>query len=222
MLPRSRGPQVPRREVRPGRDHGLPPLRGGRNGRSGGGREMIKTGFSFNTAVGSLEDVTSRLKEIGWTDAPMVDRGGTHGFVRWTKACKAAELRPVYGVELAVSPDPSESQPATDHMMFLARDSLRPLNDLISEATSVSRGEPMITYAQAEAAGLTVITGERAIVEKVDWDVVLFGLSPATPKYQWSRAKALGARAAAVPRNLYPRKDDLEFFRITLGRKAGT
>ena len=183
---------------------------------------MIKTGFSFNVAVGSLEDVTSRLLEIGWKDAPMVDRGGTHGFVRWTKACKAAELRPVYGVELAVSPDPSATQPATDHMMFLVRDSLRPLNDLISEATSVSRGEPMITYAQAEAAGLTVITGERAIVEKVDWDVALFGLSPATPKHQWSRAKALGARAAAVPRNLYPRKDDLEFFRITLGRKAGT
>ena len=183
---------------------------------------MIRTGFSFNTAVGALEDITSRLLEIGWTDAPMCDRGGTHGYVRWTKACEAAGLRPVYGVELAVSPDPSASPPATDHMIFLARDSLRPLNDLVGLATSVGRGEPMITYADAEAAGLIAIAGERAIVEKVDWDVTLFGLSPATPKWQWAEAKAAGARAVAIPRNLYPREADLEFFRITLGRKAGT
>ena len=183
---------------------------------------MIRTGFSFNNAVGSLEEVVSRLAELGWTDAPMCDRGGTHGYVRWTKACAAAGLRPVYGVELAVSPDPSASPPSTDHVIFLTRDHLRPLNELVALATGVGRGEPMITHAQAEASGLTMISGERALVEKVDWDVTLFGLSPATSKWQWMKAKSMGARAVAIPRNLYPRESDLEFFRVTLGRKASS
>jgi DNA polymerase III alpha subunit len=182
----------------------------------------IKTGFSFNTAAGTLDEIASRLVEIGWSTGPICDRGGTHGHVRWTKTCSRFCLRPVYGVELAVSADPDAEHPSTDHWSFIAKDSMRPLNDLIFAATSRGTGEPMVSIDDAQRSGLIMIAHERAQIDEIDWSTVFFGLSPGTPKWLWGKAKALGARALVVPRNLYPREADLEFYRVTLGRRSST
>ena len=178
----------------------------------------IKTGFSFNAAAGKLEDVASRLVEIGWSVGPICDRGGTHGHVRWTKACEAAGLRPAYGVELAVTS--SLEAPLTDHWTFLAYDDLRPLNDLIFLATSQGQGEPIVTIEQAQNSGLIAVANERAQVDEIDWSKVAFGLSPATPKWMAAKARSIGATFVAVPRNVYPREADLEFYRISIGRRS--
>src|SRR5688572_23217016 len=42
---------------------------------------MIRTGYSFNLAVGHVRDVVDRVREIGWTVAPIADRASTYAFV---------------------------------------------------------------------------------------------------------------------------------------------
>lgn len=179
---------------------------------------MIKTGFSFSVAVGSLREVAERIIELGWEAAPICDRASTFGHVRWTKTLREMSgPRPVYGVELAVTKDRSAAEPTVDYWTFLARDTMRPLNDLIYRATSHVRYEPMVTYEEAMSSGLIMIANERCLLDEVDFDRAYFGLTPATPAAQFRRAKSMGAKMVAMPRNMYPRENDLEFYRVALG-----
>jgi DNA-directed DNA polymerase III PolC len=135
---------------------------------------MIRTGYSFRTAYGHLEDVLDRLKEIGWPCAVMADRNNTFGYNRWTQGALAKGLRPVYGVELAVCPDLEAAKPIVDYWWFMAQGSLEPLHDLLWLASSQSRTfpmgghEPLLTYEQALAAsGVTKIGGSRLLLGHV-------------------------------------------------------
>jgi DNA polymerase III, alpha subunit len=110
---------------------------------------MIRTGYSFHHAVGHLEEVISRIKEIGWTHAPICDLNSTFGFVKWTKLCEQNGLKPIYGVELNVTPSLGEKKPIFDRWKFIAYDNLKELNDLIALATSNPGREPSLTYKQA-------------------------------------------------------------------------
>ena len=65
----------------------------------------------------------------GRNRAPIADRASTFGFTRWTKAAKAANLRPIYGVELAVVPRLGEKKPTADYWTFFAKERLRDLHD---------------------------------------------------------------------------------------------
>lgn len=191
---------------------------------------MIRTGYSFRTAVGHLPEVISRLKEIEWKVAPIADRCSTFGFVKWTKLAKAAGLRPIYGVELGVTSALGEKKPTLDYWTFLATNSLRPLHDLVFLATSNPGREPSITYQQALATdGLIKISGERLPVEAVAGDLFrsgpkdfFFGLSPATPKGLLRRAKEAGLAPVAMSSNVFPRAGDREFYRVALGKRSGT
>lgn len=186
---------------------------------------MIRTGYSFKTAVGHLPDVMSRLKECNWPAAPIADRCSTFGFVKWTKLCAVNEMRPVYGVELAVTPQLGQKKPVLDYWTFLAKDSLRPLHDLIYSATSNPGKEPSLTYAQALAAqGVFKISGERVLIDKIveppeDFYV---GLSPATSRGLFKMAFEGGHQFCAMDNNLYPRAEDREFYRILLGKRSNT
>jgi DNA polymerase III alpha subunit len=185
---------------------------------------MIRTGYSFRTAVGKLDEVISRLQEVGSTVAPIADRNSTFGFNRWTKAATKAGLRPIYGVELAVTPALGEKKPVLDYWTFLAIDRLRPLHDLIFLATSNAGREPSLTYKQAlEATGVVRIAGERAILDAIpEPSLVWMALSPATPRGLYRQAKERGFSFAARSANVYPREADREFYRVTLGGRAST
>src|SRR5271154_4993703 len=95
----------------------------------------IRTGYSFKTAVGTLEEVAQRLKDIGRTVAPITDRCSVYGYGRWTKICKTLGMRPVYGVELAIASERKHLTPY-DHWTFLAKDTLVPIHEMIHKATS--------------------------------------------------------------------------------------
>src|SRR5262245_28340483 len=179
----------------------------------------IRTGYSFKTAVGHLREVTSRLTELGWSAAPIADRGGTFGHVPWLKAC--SELRPVWGVELAVSEDYGSKKPSVDYWVFLARDRVADLNQLIQRATTTQMKEPVLTYRDAmDAPGVIKIAQEFTVPAHVDFSApdLYMGLTPATPSGLYRAARDAGARFLAMPRNCYPRAADREFFRIILGR----
>lgn len=189
---------------------------------------MFRSGFSFHVAAGHLRDVVSRAKEIGLKAVPLSDRASTFGFVELEKACKKEDLKPVYGVELGVVPTLGEKKPRPDYFKFLAIDALRPLHDLIREATMNVGREPSISYAQViEAPGVYKISGERLLVdllpENLEGSNFYAGLSPAMPKATFNKAKKRGLQFVAISDNYYPREDDKEFYRITLGaRRANT
>lgn len=174
---------------------------------------MIRTGYSFNSAVGHLKDVMSRLVEIGWTVAPIADTNNTFAFVKWTKLAKKAGLRPVYGVELPISEHIGKKRQVLDWWTFLAKDSLRPLHDLIEEATD----EMGLTYPSALAAkGVIKISGPAVRVDQLrPVDDFYMGLSPALPR---ALRKVSGFPKLAMNANRYPRETDLEFYRVLLGK----
>src|SRR5688500_9047533 len=123
----------------------------------------IRTGYSFRTAVGRIEDVLARLKEIGSTYAPITDTASTFGYVKWAKAAKKAGLKPVFGVELAVTNSIHEKKPSVDYWTFIAKSSIVPINNLIGLATSQFRYQPLLTLDQAlEQKDLFTIAGYRA------------------------------------------------------------
>jgi DNA polymerase III alpha subunit len=171
--------------------------------------------------VGHVSTVVQRLKELSWPAAPIADRASTFGFVNWTKACKVEGLRPVYGVELAVSNNWGEKKPRIDHFTFLAKDSLTDLHRLVRIATSAASKQPMLSYDQAMAAtGVVTIAHEHCDVNAIDFELedVYMGITPATPIATARAAKQRGAWFVACPRNVYPVVEDLELYRVMLGR----
>jgi DNA polymerase III alpha subunit len=182
---------------------------------------VIKTGYSFRTAIGHLSNVTSRLSELKWSAAPIADRGSTFGHVSWSKACREANLRPVYGVEIGVTAEPYAKRPSMDHWVFLAKHRMEDLNALISYATDVDGREPFITYDVAmDADGVIKIAQEFSMPAMIDFDIadLYVGLTPATPRGLYRAARDAGAIFLAMPRNFYPREEDQELYRIMLGR----
>ena len=65
----------------------------------------VRTEYSFRTAFGPIKEVVDRLKATGCKAAAITDRSSTFGHVSWTRLCKAADIKPLYGVELAFCPD---------------------------------------------------------------------------------------------------------------------
>lgn len=76
----------------------------------------IRTEYTFGQTFAPIARVVQRLKETGCTTAAIVDSNSTWGHVPWFKACKAAGIQPILGVELVVSDDDS-----TQRMWFLAK-----------------------------------------------------------------------------------------------------
>lgn len=180
----------------------------------------IRTGFSFKNAYGHLEDVASRLKEIGWKHQPISDRMSTYSFAEWAK-----QPTPIFGVELAVVPALGAKKPAIDYCAFFAQSDLRDLNEIIGTATSNVGREPSLTYEQAaKNESLVKVHGERCVIDKLDpTDPSTYvGLSPAISKGLYTLAKAKGMMFIATSDNFYPRPEDKELYRIAMGRNSTT
>lgn len=186
---------------------------------------MFRTGYSFRTAFGKLDDVLERLKAIGLQDAPIADRCSTFAYVRWTKAAKKAGLRPVYGVELAVSPRIGEKEGAYDYWRFLALDNLAALHELIHEATSANQSEPALLISRALAAkGVIKITGPAPMLDELDptRDAVYVGIYPSTPIGIAREAVKRGFNLLAMSDNNYVNEGDRELYRVAIGRFANS
>ncbi|MFI7275188.1 DNA polymerase III subunit alpha [Streptomyces sp. NPDC049879] len=127
------------------------------------------SGFSARYGASHPERLAERAAERGMDALALTDRDTLAGAVRFTRACAAAGIRPVYGVELAVAaPEPADGPPGTaarrrtpvrggaftdesaPRVTFLARDG----------AAGWARMCRLITAAHAAVAG----TGERPLL----------------------------------------------------------
>ncbi len=61
----------------------------------------VRSGFSFKSAFGRIEDVLSRLQEVNADFAGLVDTG-TWGAVRWEQALSKTDIAPGFGVEVPI------------------------------------------------------------------------------------------------------------------------
>lgn len=76
----------------------------------------IRTEYSFGNTYAKIDHIVNRLKDIGCKAAGIVDQS-TWGHVAFYKACKAAGIMPLLGVEIIVARD---GEPLTK-MWFLAK-----------------------------------------------------------------------------------------------------
>lgn len=184
----------------------------------------IRTGYAFRHAAGKIPDVLSRLKEIGEEVAPITDTSSTFGWVKWKKAAEKEGLRPIFGVELAVTRSIHAKKPAVDYWTFIAKDTVAPINELVSLASSQFRYTPLLTVEQAlDAEGVFKIVGHRSEIAEITPQADLFvALSPSVYKGYYEAAKKVGHKFIAASDNRYPRFSDRHDYEIVCGRTAST
>jgi DNA polymerase III alpha subunit len=184
---------------------------------------LIRSGYSFRVAAGRIEEVLDRLVEIGWKEAPIADRCSTYSFVEWTREAEKRGLRPVYGVELAVSPEPAAPKPIYDYWSFFANgDGLRELNELVTQATMSPGREPALRYDQAVDNSLLKITGAAVLPDLLPSprEGLFFGLSPALPRASGRALLRAGHSPLARSENFYPREGDENLWRTIVRQSS--
>lgn len=187
----------------------------------------IRTGYSFHTAVGHLDDVVDRLAENGNTIATITDRDSTFGYRRFRDACKKKNMKPAYGVEIGIVNKVAEKKPIINHFTFLAKNEIEAVNNIVGMATDTNEKTPTALFNRAiKVEGLIRIIGERATFDQMQdfagYPDTYFALSPSTPKVLIKPAIDQGIPLIATSDNYYTRKNDLDFYRTALGRRAYT
>lgn len=186
----------------------------------------IRTGYSFRSAFGHIPDVMSRVVAAGLPAAPITDRASTFGWVGWSKGAKAAGIKPVFGVELAVTPSIHAKKPVRSYWTFLAKSDVFPVNRLLKAATEQFRYEPLLTYEQAlSAEGVVRIVGSTALLEEIpegfEADPDLFvELSPSCSRGFVRAAQQRGFKFVACSDNRFPLPDDQSAYEILCGQNA--
>ncbi len=184
----------------------------------------VRTGYSFRAAAGHLNEAMDRLKAIGGDRAPITDRASTFGYVRWTKAAKKAGLKPVYGIELAVTNSINAKKPTFAYWTFLAIDDIESIHQLLKLATRQFHYEPVLTYEQAMAAeGVFRVAGHETLLDEVSPDPKTFiALGPSSARGFIRKADSLGLQFAACSDNKYVNAGDGQLYEVLIGRNAST
>jgi len=171
-----------------------------------------------------IDDVMGRLQEVGAKYAPISDRGSTFGYVRWNKLAKKAGLKPLFGLELAVTPSINAKKPTVDYWSFFAVDDIKYINELLYLATNQFRYEPLLTYDQAQSwEGVIKIAGSRSQLELMSpADDMFVSLSPSTSRGYATEVLKRGFEMVASSDNKYIRPQDEGFYEVLCGRGAST
>lgn len=184
-----------------------------------------RTEHSYRTAVGKLEKVVAA--QGGAKFAGITDRHGTWGHVRWSKECKKAGIKPIFGVELAVVPDMEvREKQHTNHMSFLAKnnDGLREIYELTSLATEKFYYVPRIDYSAVadvcRTGNVIALSGATPNWEHVKkgWKNFYIELNQLSLAMTPDVAMKLGYKLVATGDNLFPSGEDRAVYQIVMGK----
>lgn len=187
------------------------------------------TNMSFRKATGSADEVCKRLKELGYTYAPLSDIDGTWAFVKWKEACEKYDLKPVFGVSLHVTEIIAAKKPAIDLWKFYAIDDLKPLNDLVRKAFDQGRSlqrigfTPLIRYSDLPDIGnLIKVSGYKSKLDFMnpDDENLFVGLSPLCSKGYVKSAIEKGFSFMLTQEARYVNEKDRKFYEISCGFNA--
>lgn len=180
----------------------------------------IRTEYSTGMVYGKLKNVFKKCLEFECEYMSITDRYSTYGFVEWAELCLEHKRKPIFGVELGVSPNSGDKRPHTSYWTFLAIDDIIKINELVALATR--QPNAMLTYEQANnVAGVITIVDNRAKLDLVNKENVWIALSPSTPIGYYNEARKLGLQFVASSDNAFPAESDRETYRVLLGRLSG-
>jgi len=95
----------------------------------------LRTEYSFGKVFGKIEDIVELGKKTGVVG--IADINNTYGFAKFDKLCRAANVKPIFGVRLTVIDDLAEKRrPAGPECIFIAKnnDGLKEIYNLVTHA----------------------------------------------------------------------------------------
>lgn len=118
----------------------------------------VRTEFSFRRAFGTPERICGRIGQMRATAAAITDIG-TWGHPSWSKACKKAGIKPIFGTEIPVTRSLEKTKQPSSLFAFLAKnnDGLTELYELVTKSQEQFYYVPRITYDQVSAISSNII-----------------------------------------------------------------
>ena len=170
----------------------------------------LRSEYSFRKAFGPIQKVV----ETAEGDVMGISDSGTWGHVAFSKACKKAGKKPLFGVEIPIVEDATErSKQPTNEMTFIAKnnDGLRELYQLVTKSTDKDHFyyHPRLSYEHLFdiSKNIIILTGTHPILgllplaKKED---MYFEINPMTTKNNFNWAKEKGFNFVATSDNYYP------------------
>lgn len=122
--------------------------------------------YSFLDGASSPEHLARRAAELGQSALALTDWHGLHGAIEHRDACARADVRPLFGAEIALQAGGEGDDGPAGHLTLLVRDAdgWRSLCRLLTAAQLAGgKGRPLATPAllAANAEGLICLTGCR-------------------------------------------------------------
>jgi DNA polymerase III alpha subunit len=184
----------------------------------------IRSEYSFRYAYGKLPDVHNRVLHLNWSAAPISDRLSTFSFTNWNLLCEEAKVKPIFGVEIGVTPQIGIRKPPISYWSFFAINKLRSINELVLQATSKFGHYPLLTYEEAmNAEGVIKIADHKVFLSELSSSVdVRIALGPSIPIGLFREAKEKGFKFIASSDNVYPTMDDKLSYHTLLYKNAET
>ena len=186
----------------------------------------LRTEYSFRRAYGKLPEV---LKAAESPVVAITDFGGTWGHVQWSKECKKAGVRALFGVELAVVQSlEKEHKWREGAAVVIARtdEGLQQLYRLVSKANEQFYYVPRVVYDQVlDCDECVILPGPGTRMELWAWDSPWLYAQLSPESAEWNRqVLQRGIRAVAVCDNYYPLPDDRGAYEVLVaeGKKTRT
>ena len=183
-----------------------------------------RTEYSFRTAYGPIDKIISDCKQGSMGICDM----GTWGHVAFDSACRKAEKKPIFGVELAVVEDATDrSKQPINLMGFIAKNNqgLQELYQLVTKATDPSRFYyvPRLSYEDLfdiskniiMLSGTNPMWGSLPITNKEN---LYIELNPMTTKKSLNWAEERGFKVVATSDNFFPKVTDRKVYEVLTGR----
>ena len=122
----------------------------------------IRTEYSYRTAFGRIHNIVEKLSTMNVQSACICDRNSTFGHVVWEKECKKRNVKPLFGVELAVVDDARlREKQGINWMSFIAKNNegLTKIYELVTLSTSEDNFfyQPRIDYTDLNSLSDDVI-----------------------------------------------------------------
>ena len=184
----------------------------------------LRSEYSFRKAFGPIQKVV----ETAEGDVMGISDSGTWGHVAFSKACKKAGKKPLFGVEIPIVEDATErSKQPTNEMTFIAKnnDGLRELYQLVTKSTDKDHFyyHPRLSYEHLFdiSKNIIILTGTHPILgllplaKKED---MYFEINPMTTKNNFNWAKEKGFNFVATSDNYYPKPEDKKAYEVLVGR----
>lgn len=184
----------------------------------------VRTEYCFRKAFGSVNKIVESVSG----DAIGICDSGTWGHVNFSKVCKSAGKKPLFGVEIPVVGDATErsKQPANE-MAFIARnnDGLTEIYKLVTKSTDKEHFYyyPRLGYDDLFDVSDNIImlsgtTPDWGLLPLTKKENLFIELNPMSSRKALEFAEKKGFQVVATSDNFYPTVRDKKAYEVLVGK----